>query len=169
MHILVRIYYIYNMWLAVFDRSSLRPTIFDIWFIRPHTLNCNSVVDDIVLNTGGYESVSIPSGLSMTNLFSSVVKFTWMNCSAVSSSVRNAICRFNSIWSYRRNCSTFSETKKGNYWECKMPLTEEKYKADWEFLKSVYSLLDEGNVLSTTSDKPVISFKFPDELKVNWR
>lgn len=48
-----------------------------------------------------------------------------------------------------------------------MPLTEEKYKSDWDFLKCVYSLLDDGNVLNTTSDKPVVSFKFPDELKVN--
>lgn len=49
-----------------------------------------------------------------------------------------------------------------------MPLTEEKYKSDWDFLKCVYSLLDEGNVLNTTSNKPVITFKFPDELKVTY-
>lgn len=38
---------------------------------------------------------------------------------------------------------------------------------DWEFLKSVHSLLEEGNVLNTTEDKPIVTFKFPEELKVN--
>lgn len=37
---------------------------------------------------------------------------------------------------------------------------------DWEFLKCVHSLLEAGNVLNTTGDKPIVSFKFPEELKV---
>lgn len=39
---------------------------------------------------------------------------------------------------------------------------------DWEFLKSVHSLLEAGNVLNTTGDKPIVSFKFPEELKVRF-
>lgn len=44
---------------------------------------------------------------------------------------------------------------------------ERKSNADWEFLKCVHSLLEEGNVLNTKSDKPVVIFKFPNELKVS--
>lgn len=46
-------------------------------------------------------------------------------------------------------------------------MSEEKLNADWDFLKCVHSLLDEGNVLNTKGDKPVITFKYPDELKVS--
>lgn len=45
-------------------------------------------------------------------------------------------------------------------------LTEKQLSEDWDFLKCIHSLLDEGNVLNTASDKPVVTFQFPNELQV---
>lgn len=38
--------------------------------------------------------------------------------------------------------------------------------SDWDILKYVHKMLADGNVLNTTGDKPVVSFKYPDELQV---
>lgn len=38
--------------------------------------------------------------------------------------------------------------------------------SDWDILKFVHKMLADGNVLNTTGDKPVVSFKYPDELQV---
>lgn len=38
---------------------------------------------------------------------------------------------------------------------------------EWSFLKQVYDLLLEENVLHTPAEKPVVDFKFPDELRVS--
>lgn len=38
--------------------------------------------------------------------------------------------------------------------------------SDWDILKYVHQMLADGNVLNTTGDKPIVSFKYPDELQV---
>lgn len=45
-------------------------------------------------------------------------------------------------------------------------LTQNKAE-EWGFLKQVYDLLLEENVLQTSADKPIVDFKFPDELQVS--
>lgn len=39
---------------------------------------------------------------------------------------------------------------------------------DWDILKYVHKMLADGNVLNTTGDKPIVSFKHPDELQVGY-
>lgn len=37
---------------------------------------------------------------------------------------------------------------------------------DWDILSYVHKMLIDGNVLNTSGDKPIVSFKYPDELQV---
>lgn len=37
---------------------------------------------------------------------------------------------------------------------------------DWDILKYVHEMLVDGNVLNTAGDKPIVSFKYPEELQV---
>lgn len=38
---------------------------------------------------------------------------------------------------------------------------------DWDFLKCIHKMLSDGNVLNTTGDKPIVTFKYPEELQVS--
>lgn len=38
---------------------------------------------------------------------------------------------------------------------------------DWNILSYVHQMLIDGNVLNTRGDKPIVAFKYPDELQVN--
>ena len=40
-------------------------------------------------------------------------------------------------------------------------------RSEWKFLESIYGLLVDENVLDSRADQPVVTFKFPDELKVS--
>lgn len=39
---------------------------------------------------------------------------------------------------------------------------------DWIFLKNIYDILKNGNVLNTNSNEPIVDFKHPNELQVRY-